>query len=299
MLQWLGPAFDRKIIYNDFRDGAYKSVVLDVFSGEEKVVGMPVYSVDRRGHAAYSLDFARLGRLRPGYGYNNIEGTPQGEKCPDAPCLFKIDLTSGDVVPLLKYTDLRRFETRESMVDAVHRINHIMVSPDGTRLMLLHRWKRGRATYTRLVTCGPDGRDLFNLLDDDMTSHCNWLDDQTIIAYARKKGMGDGYYRLTDRTERIKPLFPALHSDGHPCVSPDGKWVATDTYPDKRRRQHLYLCDLTSGTAREIASFHAPFKYDNDTRCDLHPRFSPDGRTVCVDAACDGRRALYAVDTEG
>ena len=45
MAQWLGPKFDKKIIYNDFRNGQFVSVVLDVFTKQERVLSMPVYSV--------------------------------------------------------------------------------------------------------------------------------------------------------------------------------------------------------------------------------------------------------------
>ena len=68
MLQWLGPDFSRRIIYNDFRNGEFCSVVLDIETGCETVLPMPVYSVASDGKSALSLDFARLHRLRKGYG---------------------------------------------------------------------------------------------------------------------------------------------------------------------------------------------------------------------------------------
>lgn len=75
MAQWLGPKFDQEIIYNDFRDGKFVSVVLNVFTGKERVLEKPVYSVASDGSFALTLDFARLHRLRPGYGYSNVEET--------------------------------------------------------------------------------------------------------------------------------------------------------------------------------------------------------------------------------
>ena len=89
MAQWLGPKFDQEIIYNDFRDGKFVSVVLNVFTGEERMLAKPVYSVTSDGSFALTLDFARLHRLRPGYGYSNVEETTKNEKIPDAPCIWK------------------------------------------------------------------------------------------------------------------------------------------------------------------------------------------------------------------
>ncbi|MBR1793581.1 MAG: hypothetical protein IJ764_08100, partial [Bacteroidales bacterium] len=47
--------------------------------------------------------------------------------------------------------------------------------------------------------------------------------------------------------------------------------------------------------SKEIARVFAPFRYDNDTRCDLHPRWSRDGQKVCFDACFEGFRGLYYV----
>ena len=44
-----------------------------------------------------------------------------------------------------------------------------------------------------------------------------------------------------------------------------------------------------------VARVFSPFKYDNDTRCDLHPRWSPDGKQICFDGTFEGHRGLYVV----
>ena len=45
MLQWLGPDYSKEIIYNDFRNGKYCSVILNIENGKEKVISFPIYSV--------------------------------------------------------------------------------------------------------------------------------------------------------------------------------------------------------------------------------------------------------------
>ncbi len=72
MLQWLGPGFDSDILYNDFRDGRYCSIILNLETLKEKIIDFPVYAVSNDGKTAISLDFSRLNTLRPGYGYCNI-----------------------------------------------------------------------------------------------------------------------------------------------------------------------------------------------------------------------------------
>lgn len=120
MMQWLGPDFDKEIIYNDFREGKYVSVVLDVFSGAERVLAMPVYSVSADESFALSLDFSRLHRLRPGYGYCNIPDETADQKIPESTAIRKLDITSNTVIPVLSYTAFSAFEPRKEMKGAEH-----------------------------------------------------------------------------------------------------------------------------------------------------------------------------------
>ena len=48
--------------------------------------------------------------------------------------------------------------------------------------------------------------------------------------------------------------------------------------------------------ATTIARVFAPFKYDNDTRCDLHPRWNHAGDKICFDSIFEGHRGLYTVN---
>lgn len=296
MLQWLGPDFGSRIIYNDFRDGKYCSIILDINTGEEKVIPAPVYSVANNGKFALSLDFSRLHRLRPGYGYSNLPDKYKEEKCPDQPCIWHVDLETGDVKPLMCYKDFVNFEPRSNMENAEHKVNHIMLNPSGNRFMVLHRWLNGSKKYTRLVTVNNDGTELFNLNDDNMTSHCFWKNDEEIIAYAHKKTEGNGYYLMRDRTTEYIKKWPELSMDGHPSYSPDGKMVVTDTYPDRARVASIFVIKETK--IDKVARVFAPFKYDNDVRCDLHPRWSRAGNKICFDSVFEGSRNIYITEVK-
>lgn len=293
MLQWLGPDYSERIIYNDFRYGQYCSVILNIKTNEERIISMPVYSISQDGKFALSLDFSRLHRLRKGYGYSNLPDSTKDEKCPDKPCIWHINLESGEVKPILKYTDFASFEPRPEMKDAEHKVNHIMLNPSGNRFMVLHRWFNGSRKYTRLVTVNSDGTDMYNLSDDDMTSHCYWKNDTEILAYARKKEVGNGYYLMKDKTQEYQRLWPELSTDGHPSYSPDGSLVVTDTYPDRSRIATVYC--INGDKINKLARVFAPFKYDNDVRCDLHPRWNRAGDKICFDSVFEGQRGLYMV----
>ncbi len=302
MAQWLGPDYSSRIIYNDLRDGKYCSVMLNVKTGEERVHNMPVYTVSAEGKIALTLDFSRLHNLRPGYGYSALPEKTEGVSLPDETCIWKMDIESGEVTPLLKYTDFAKFQPRPEMQEAgsVHKVNHLMLSPNGKRFMVLYRWYCGQRKYTRLITCNIDGTDMYLLSDDDMVSHCYWKDDEHIIAFENKHGEGTGYYLMKDKTQEYTHLWPQLSNDGHPSYCPtDNSLVVFDTYPDRARIQEVKVVrdtDLEGKDIKVLARVFSPFKYDNDTRCDLHPRWSRDGKKICFDACFEGHRGLYIVN---
>lgn len=292
MAGWLGPSFENEIFYNDLRDGQYRGVLLNIKTGGERLLEMPVYSVSNDGKTALSLDFSRLHRLRPGYGYSNLKDKTAGKMVPKGSCVWRIDVKTGKAKPILTYQELYDFEHRADMEGAEHKINHLMLSPDGKRFMVIHRWLKGGKKISRLLTCGIDGKNLYNLSDDDMVSHCYWKNNQEILAYCRKNG-ANGYYLMKDKTQKYERKWDFLAADGHPSYSPDENLVVTDTYPNRKRICTIRVLSDTASTI--IAKVYAPFKYDNDTRCDLHPRWSRDGKQVCFDGCFEGKREVYMI----
>ncbi len=302
MLQWLGPDYSSRILFNDYRDGKYVSVIKDIKSGEESVIQAPVYTVSADGKTALTLDFSRLYNLRPGYGYYNVPEKTQDVGLPDATAIWRINLETGKVTDLLIYSDFAEFQPRIEMLEehSVHKVNHLMISPNGKRCMVLYRWFVGSRKYTRLVTFDvADGKNMYVLSDDDMVSHCFWKDDETILAFENKKEDGPGYYLMKDKTQDYIHCWPQLSNDGHPSYSPDRCHIITDTYPDRARIAEIKLMDgkdEKEDDVKVIARVFAPFKYDNDTRCDLHPRWNHEGNRICFDSVFEGHRGLYVVE---
>ena len=298
MAQWLGPYFSNRILYNDMREGKYCSVVLDITTGEERVLPMPAYTISADGKTALSLDFSRLHSLRPGYGYAALPESTKDVALPDTTAVWEMDIETGEVTELLTYTDFAEFHPRSEMQEegSVHKVNHLMLSPNGKRFMVLYRWICGHRKYTRLITCNVDGSDMYVLSDDDMVSHCFWKNDEEIIAFERKKEFGPGYYLMKDKTQEWKHLWGQLSNDGHPSYCPvESDLVVFDTYPNRARVQEVKIAKDTDPEPRTIAKVFAPFRYDNDTRCDLHPRWSRDGKKICFDSTFEGRKGLYII----
>ena len=73
--------------------------------------------------------------------------------------------------------------------------------------------------------------------------------------------------------------------------------MVCDTYPrGPERLQELFLYDVESGARVDLGSFHADEVFTGDIRCELHPRWSPGGKTISIDSVHQGERQIYLID---
>ena len=300
MLQWLPDAPDRLILYN-IRDGnRYACAIRDVRSGEVRVLPRPIYAVSPDGKMGVALDFARLHRHRPGYGYYCLPDASAGDPAPADVGIWSVDLRTGDNKLIISIRQLAEFEPDETMADASHWVNHLQFNADGSRFVFLHRWRKldKRSWRTRMFTANPDGSELYCLNGPPMTSHFDWRDREWILAWADRPGVGMRYFLFRDRSRDAEIVGDGLFStDGHCSWSPDRRWILTDTYPDpKDHKRTLILYHVESMTRFDIGRFYSPPELAGEIRCDLHPRWSRDGRKICFDSVHEGARRMYAMD---
>jgi hypothetical protein len=300
MLQWLPSEPERKIIFNA-RDGdRFISVILDVHTGERRTLPMPIYALSRDGGCAVTLNFARVHRTRPGYGYVGVPDPWVDDPCPEEDGIYRMDLQTGEHRLVISLAQIAEVGHDPSMDGRVHHwFNHLLFNHDGTRFIFLHRWQRrdGRGFYTRMFTANPDGTEIYCVADHEMVSHFDWKNPRQILAWARQRDVGDRFFLFTDKTgEREIVGEGVLTCDGHCSYSPDGRWVLTDTYPDRESRRTLILYRWEDGLRVDIGRFYSPPELRGEIRCDLHPRWSRDGRMVCIDSAHEGHRGLYVLD---
>jgi len=303
--QWLPSAPDRLVLHNDRREDHFVAVVRDAFSGEvEAELPLPVYAVNTAGTHAVTLNFARVARTRPGYGYVGLPDPTEGVLCPEDDGLWVMDLRSGEHELVLSLADAARIEHRSDMDGAEHWFNHLLWAPGSDRFIFLHRWKReqDRSWFTRLLTARADGTDVHVVADDDLVSHFDWRDAEHILAWARVEGLGDHYFLFRDGAGTGAAGNPevigadVLTCDGHCSYSPDRRWVLTDTYPDAERKRTLLLYDTQEKRRIDLGKFYSVPVEDVQCRCDLHPRWNRAGDKVCIDSTHEQERQMYVLD---
>ncbi|MDO5567268.1 MAG: hypothetical protein Q4G59_11475 [Planctomycetia bacterium] len=309
MLQWI-PGSSDEVIWNEQDGDKYISKTYNWKTGKRRTLPGAVYALSPNGKFAVRPDFRRLGHTRPGYGYNCIPDPNADVLIPDDAGIWKIDLETGKEKLLFTFADVAKIPIPGGFPQGVkHWFNHLIVSPDSTRFLFLHRWQREAGKplwYTRLLTAKADGTDVRVVNNPPMTSHLVWRDPSHIIAYANHPSHGNQVYLFNIYTGQAEVCGKEADFGGDTHVSfvpgTNNRWILNDTYPrGKERLQSLFLLDLEKDRKIDLASIYSPPSYKGEWRIDLHPRSSRDGKKVLIDAPEPkvGGRQIFMVDIDG
>lgn len=308
MLQWR-PGHPDEVLWNDRQDERFVCHVLNVQSGKRRTLEKPVYTVSPDGRFAMTADFARIQVMRPGYGYVGLPDTHGDQTAPTDSGVFRLDLDTGASSLVLSLSDVARIPYAGQLLgDVWHYFNHLLISPNNQRFIVLHRWrardprtgKPAGGFTTRMITADVDGKNLFVLDPSGHTSHFIWRDAEHVCMWTRPEGQPAGFYLFRDQSREVVPVGQGVMTrNGHNTYLPidHPSWILNDTYPDKERYQRPYLYHVPTGRRIELGQFRSPSIYTGEWRCDTHPRSSNDGRWVCIDSPDGDRgRQLHLID---
>lgn len=310
MLQWR-PGMPSEVLWNDREEGRFVCHVLDVQTGAKRTLPKPVYTVSPDGKWAVTADFARIQAMRPGYGYQGIADPCADQKAPQDSGIWRVNLQTGDSQLIVSLADIVKIPFGGRTLEQNWSwFNHLLINPDGTRFIFLHRWRadvgtaesRARTGFvTRLFTANLDGSGLYVLDPSGNTSHFIWRDPNHVCAWTKPEGRKAAFYLFEDQTRNVQIVGEGVMPiNGHNTYVPIGnglEWILNDTYPDRARRQTPYLVHLPSGRRVDLGHFYLPPEYQGEWRCDLHPRCSRDGHTVAIDSPHGGQgRQVWLLD---
>lgn len=298
-------------IYNDY-DLDDRKLVARIFRLGSGVVGryeLPIYAITPDGRYGVSLNFNRIPRR--GYSYADAALPEEPHPAdPDADGLRLIDLDSGEEKLIVSYrTMIERHPYAYSIGNRHIWLNHAIFNCDSSRVLWLfrqcddpHDMRKGWMTF--LYTSSLSGGDAACILPEvywkGRISHQIWgRTPHEILVDANWSGDGSGAVVFD---ESRCPFHAERLSRGHGrashmVYSPDGRYILSDSYPQDGL-QTLILIDAESGRFETLGTFRhrQPESAPDDVRCDLHPRWSPDGQVVTVDSIHDGRRGIWLLE---
>lgn len=309
MLQWV-PGRSGEVMWNDREDGQFVAHFVHAKTGKRRTIPSPVYTLSPDGKWGITCDFRRLNDVRPGYGYAGVPDPNQKTLVPEDTGIWRVDLATGERKLLFSVADAARIPYAGGYSKgAKHWFNHLLISPDGSRFIFLHRWrgeKEGSSFSTRMFTLGANGQQPFVLDPYGKTSHFVWRDAQHVIAWAWHPSKGDRFYLYRDQTEEVQVVGEAAMTvNGHCTYLPgrSNRFVLNDTYPDRDRLQKVYLYDTQTEQRIELAHLPSPAEYKGEWRCDTHPRGLAGGRAIVDSPHGDGLhgdgRQMYLLEFDG
>lgn len=306
------PGSKNEVVWNDKQGDRFVCHIMNIETRTERIIPWPIYALSPDGSWAVTTDYRRVNDTRPGYGYTGIPDPYANELAPNSSGVWRIDMKTGEAKLIISIAQIAKLENPydTETADAKHWFNHLLINPDGTRFIFLHRWRypdqERTAKYeevggwgTRMLTAAADGTDVRIIDPYNYTSHFIWRDPKHILAWTELPEKGEGFFLFEDSAvENIEQVGKGIMTrNGHCTYLPGNEWILNDTYPDKETNlQSVYLYHVPSGKRVSIGDFYSRKEYKGEWRCDTHPRSTIDGNFVIVDSPNWEGRQLYLMD---
>lgn len=184
MLQWIDQGKAKNIIYNDRINNKFVSVILNIDSLQKTILPMAYYTLSSNGDFALCIDFERHYWFRKGYCYQGIENHKKKINFDENDGIWYMDIVNKKVKQIISMQQLIEIKPLSNMKNAIHYVEHLMLSPNNKRFCFLHRWKlEDGSIYARFYTANVDGSDLFLLNDSGRMSHFCWCGNDKLVGW--------------------------------------------------------------------------------------------------------------------
>lgn len=284
-LRW-SETEDNVIYFNDVEKDRYCLRKYDVLNKKIlKTIEYPIYDMNKDETFGISINFSRLQRLRPGYGYDYLKDLTIGKKAPKDDGIFTIDLDKGTSKLIISLEELAKLVDKDLKYE--HYINHISFSPKGDKIMFFHLWTekvQGIQWKNQLCLINIDGTDFKVLENTDIVSHYDWKNDNKILITGIRIKDKTEFYRYYDinSTEKEDVEDIELTQDGHPVQKQNSEIFYSDTYPNSNSMQKLFKYDLDKMEYSILMEVFSDPRLTSEKRCDLHPKLIENGEEIIL-----------------
>lgn len=280
------------VYYNTLKENKFISLKKNIFNGQLiDEYPLSFYDISNDNKFGVTLDFTRLQRLRPGYGYSNFKDKSLNDKAPMNNGISMYNFITKKEKLLVSLFEISNIKPDDSMTNAEHYFNHLSFSPKSNYFLFFHLWFNNKKRYSRLFIYDMVSTKYY-LISKNIVSHYSWrTENELLITETDKEGFK---YRIYDLKNNINSIIGKniLTQDGHPSFS-SYENIITDTYPNIFGKQKLISYDLSNQKIKQLASLYSPPEYSGEHKCDLHPRLSNKNNKICVDSSLAGKREIF------
>ena len=298
-LQWR-PRSD-EVVWND-RAADGKSYVCRLYNfrtGVRRTLNRPIYDLSPDGTTALTHDFERM--KHRGTDYVGIEDKYKNDLAPSETGIWKMDMNTGSAELIMTLDRMAAivYPSRRPSSGTLYFFREGWNPPGSRFIAFVKDPENGLSKAYSMTPNGSGVRYLY-----DAPSHHAWQDDQEVLDFGEHTLPGatspqKGFFLFRDDgTGTAKELLWATEFDGHDSYlpGPNGDWIISDTYSIDGF-QHLFMYHIPTKLFVPLAKLKSTAPKEGIHRVDLHPRFSRDGRIICIDSTYEGLgRQMYVMD---
>lgn len=292
-LMWLCQSSDYDYFFNtyDYKEQHFISKFACLDSGKERYIPWPLYDISSDSKFGLNLNFSRLNRMRPGYGYSkDVDVSDDNKNWINVCYLDSLEkheiVTEEMILEILKNHNCK-------INDNKTYINHLSISPKSKFFIFFYITIIAGKHVSYLFRYSFEKKELQLLESNLIVSHYCWIDDDRILVTAYDSKWNCGYY-IYENGSRYH-VNDNLTKDGHPTYIGNNK-IITDTYPDKRGMQSLFIAAIDqSNYVHEIGRIYHTSRRREEVRCDLHPKVNIEEGIIVLDTNSKQNRKILGV----
>lgn len=286
MMQWIpGEANKNKVIYNCTRNNHNASCIFDIETNEEKEIDWAIYGITPDGKKSIALEMERSHWCRA-YHYKSVSNKEWDGRVVEADGIFEIDLDSNSRRRIISIDEIIKTDYKPEFELYKHWLEHIMISPDGSKFCFLHRYSpmnNVMAYKTRVCIADIDGSNLCVLSGTDcfQWSHFGWDDRNRFCIYAYKQ---EKYKNVPSVSELIKGKRLSISNICKRVILTIARFVPRKlgTILSGRDSYYQYYTSIEGNHYSVCENWKHPFFY-----IDGHPSFTNGGEYVITDTYPD------------
>ena len=277
-----------RFIFNEFKSNNLCSVIYDIKKNSRTTLDYPIQEVCLDRSILLSLNYGDYEKINKDYGY--------GLKDENSNNTSGIIAYSYDNKKIFEIEKIR-IHNKSSNLSHIDKceINHISHCRGSNRILFIYR---DSSSCSNLFLYNLDTDNLKCVFSGTIVSHYCWINQNQVIAFIGKTIDSQNYFLIDLKKENYEIIHNDMgkNGDGHPSISPNKEWLVYDSYPNKSRMIKINLFNLKENYIIELGSFYSSMRYYGYYRCDLHPRWSPDGKNISIDSTHEGFRKNYIID---